>query len=524
MKTLLPLLLLLSGSLFPLPAGRWDTPGPGGLRLYVFDTGHITAFDASVLSPGVDSGRTITPGNPSFLIVHPEGKLIWDTGLADSLTARPGGVREEFALMAHRRSLLGQLQALGVDPGSVDYLALSHMHTDHAGNANYFKNATMLIQQPEWAAASGPNPGKYLFAPQLYREVKKGACCTGTTTCSGTARWSSKVPPDTARDTRRCSCGCPGRVPFCCRVTSTTMPATGSIAACPSLPLTPRKAGLRWKSWSILCEGGRPGSGYSTTRLSPTAYGTHLMPTSNGMAAAGRVMVLVAARLLLGAAAGFAQAGHQALFWPAAAVQLGEGRKAFSGEVTLQSRFIHKPWRMQALAGTAHLRYQFPGTPLLLAAGYVAGCLPALGELRMVQVYGNYGWTGRRGRPFLRVAGDYLWYPEGKQRTVRLAPNGRVRVLVGLSPRLGKKETLLLTGEPFLRGQQAWLPETRAQAGLRRQLGTNLAVDLLYFNRWRRPVTAAGRHQWEHVCQLVVHYTVRSLSGETLARGFFDGR
>lgn len=175
MKILLPLLLLLSGSLFPLPAGRRDTPGPGagGLRLYVFDTGRITAFDASVLSPGVDSGRTITLGNPSFLIVHPEGTLFWDTGLADSLTARPEGVREEFALMAHQQSLLGQLQALGVDPGAVDYLALSHLHTDHAGNANYFKNATMLIQQPEWAAASGPYPGKYLFAPQLYREVKK---------------------------------------------------------------------------------------------------------------------------------------------------------------------------------------------------------------------------------------------------------------------------------------------------------------------------------------------------------------
>jgi hypothetical protein len=89
---------------------------------------------------------------------------------------------------------------------------------------------------------------------------------------------------------------------------------------------------------------------------------------------------------------------------------------------------------------------------------------------------------------------------------------------------LGKKGTLLLTGEPFLCGQRAWLPETRAQAGLRRQLGPNLAVDLLYFNRWRRPVAAAGRHQWEHACQLVVHYMVRSPPRETLARGFFDGR
>jgi hypothetical protein len=240
--------------------------------------------------------------------------------------------------------------------------------------------------------------------------------------------------------------------------------------------------------------------------------------------AAGRFIAEVAVYLLLGVAAGVAQPVHQALFWPAAGVQLGEEKKGFSGEVTLQSRFTNRPQRLQVLVGTAHLRYKVPSRPLLLAGRYVTGYLPALGEFRMMQVYGHYGWTGCRGRPFLRVAGDYLWYPQGEQRTVRLNPNGRVRVLLGLSPRLGKNGALLLTGEPFLYGQQAWLPETRVQAGLRRQLGANLSVDLLYFNRWRRPVAAAGRHQWEHACQLVMHYTVRSLSGEAPTQGCFDGR
>jgi hypothetical protein len=240
--------------------------------------------------------------------------------------------------------------------------------------------------------------------------------------------------------------------------------------------------------------------------------------------AAGRAIAGVAACLLLRAAAGVAQPVHQALSWPAAGVQLGEGKKGFSGEVTLQSRFTDRPWRLQVLVGTAHLRYKVPSRPLLLAGGYVTGYLPALGGVRMVQVYGHSQWPERRGRPSLRAAYDYLWYSEAEQRTVRPASYGRVRLLMGHSPRLGKNGALLLTGEPFLYGQQAWLPETRVQAGLRRQLGANLSVDLLYFNRWRRPVAAAGRHQWEHVCQLVVHYTVRSLPGETLTRGFFDGR
>jgi glyoxylase-like metal-dependent hydrolase (beta-lactamase superfamily II) len=139
----------------------------------VFDTGRITAFDASVLSPGVDSGKVITLGNPSFLVVHPQGMLLWDTGHPDSLTGYPQGVREAFALMEHRRSLLSQLRAIRVEPGSVDLLALSHLHADHAGNANYFRNATLLIQREEHQAAFGPEPARYLFAPALYNGLSK---------------------------------------------------------------------------------------------------------------------------------------------------------------------------------------------------------------------------------------------------------------------------------------------------------------------------------------------------------------
>ena len=245
------------------------------------------------------------------------------------------------------------------------------------------------------------------------------------------------------------------------------------------------------------------------------------MPTYNAMAA-GRIIAGVTVCLLLGGAAGVSQPVHQALFWPAGGIQLGEGEKGFSGKGTLQSRFICRPGRLQVLVGTAHLRYRVPGTPLLLSGGYVAGCLPALGGVRMVQAYGHYGWTGRRSRPSLRVVCDYLWYPQGEPQTVRPASNGRVRALMSLAPQLGKKGTLLFTAESFLYGQQAWLPETRAQAGVRRRLGANLSVDLLYFNRWRQPLATAGRHQWEHVCQLVVHYTVGSLSRKVFTGGAFE--
>ncbi len=170
------LLLVLLGSLGLTACQEPDKPK---MQVYVFDTGRITAFDASVLSPGVDSGRVITLGNPSFLIVHPKGTLMWDTGHPDSLTRFPEGIREAFALMQHQRPLLEQLQAVGVPPQEVTYLALSHLHTDHAGNANYFRNATLLIQREEYEAAFGREPERYLFAPGLYNQLTKRKVLTG---------------------------------------------------------------------------------------------------------------------------------------------------------------------------------------------------------------------------------------------------------------------------------------------------------------------------------------------------------
>jgi glyoxylase-like metal-dependent hydrolase (beta-lactamase superfamily II) len=52
-----------------------------------------------------------------------------------------------------RKTLASQLAEIGFNPSDATYLALSHMHYDHVGNANLFAASTLLIQEAEQRAA-----------------------------------------------------------------------------------------------------------------------------------------------------------------------------------------------------------------------------------------------------------------------------------------------------------------------------------------------------------------------------------
>ncbi len=118
------------------------------LRLYVFDVGEILIKDVTIFNSGETGAKLLT--NSAYLIRHPKGDLIWDTGFPDSLVAIVDGLDSEMATIKMSTSLEGQLSAIGLAPADVEYLALSHLHPDHVGNSNLFSNAELLLQQEEY--------------------------------------------------------------------------------------------------------------------------------------------------------------------------------------------------------------------------------------------------------------------------------------------------------------------------------------------------------------------------------------
>jgi len=125
-------------------------------RLYVIDCGWAHASDQSRWSPAVNVGVPIDFSDNCYLIHHTsEGYLLWDTGVSDRLVALPEGVTvPALSQTWHRdRTLMAALAALGVKPADVRFVAISHIHPDHAGNVDEFPDSTVIVQQAEGAYA-----------------------------------------------------------------------------------------------------------------------------------------------------------------------------------------------------------------------------------------------------------------------------------------------------------------------------------------------------------------------------------
>ena len=151
-------LMLLGSTAFAAQSAT----APTSPRLYAFNCGTIEVSDISVFSPGVDVGKKKTLTDSCYLIVHPKGALMWDTGLSDEIAAMPDGKKlgEKFHGTL-KKTVAAQLKEAGFTPDSVTHLGLSHMHFDHIGNVGLFPKATLLMQKEEYASAFGTDAAKF---------------------------------------------------------------------------------------------------------------------------------------------------------------------------------------------------------------------------------------------------------------------------------------------------------------------------------------------------------------------------
>jgi N-acyl homoserine lactone hydrolase len=141
-------------------------------RLYVIDCGSAHATDQSHWSPGVNSGVPIDFSNNCYLIRHSsEGYLPWDTGIFDRFAARPNGVTVPAVGQTaptiwqtwHRiQTLVSALAGTGVKPADLRYVAVSHVHPDHAGNVDEFPSAAAINSARIVVAARNQPPASHV--------------------------------------------------------------------------------------------------------------------------------------------------------------------------------------------------------------------------------------------------------------------------------------------------------------------------------------------------------------------------
>jgi glyoxylase-like metal-dependent hydrolase (beta-lactamase superfamily II) len=135
------------------------------MRMYVFDCATLNDRDPANYGLTRQQVQSVNMSDPCFLIVHPSGTLLWETGLNDAVYNRPGGGGAKHDTIA--KSLKSQLAAVGYQPKDITYLAISHLHGDHSGNANDYAGSTWIAQKAErdymFSAGLPPNihPDEY---------------------------------------------------------------------------------------------------------------------------------------------------------------------------------------------------------------------------------------------------------------------------------------------------------------------------------------------------------------------------
>lgn len=130
------------------------------MKLHVLRGGHLEG-KGSVFLPGIADSSPVLVPVMCFLIRHPQGNVLFDTGCHPSVAvdahARWHGLERSFKpRFAPGEDVVGDLRRIGLEPEDVDLVVNSHLHMDHCGANEFFTKATVAVHEKELATAKDP--------------------------------------------------------------------------------------------------------------------------------------------------------------------------------------------------------------------------------------------------------------------------------------------------------------------------------------------------------------------------------
>lgn len=139
----------------PLRVGELQCPPT------MFETSGGRLADLRFLGIGTPRSRWWWVPCPAFLIHHPSaGPVLVDTGLHPSVATHPsanlGRLVASFGKprLAPGEDLPAQLRRRGLEAREVGVVVMTHLHVDHASGMSEFPDATFVVTEPEWEAAT----------------------------------------------------------------------------------------------------------------------------------------------------------------------------------------------------------------------------------------------------------------------------------------------------------------------------------------------------------------------------------
>jgi len=113
----------------------------------------------SLVTEEIDGDNRILQALNCLVIETPSGRVLVETGIGERIDEKGRTMRGYEG-----PAILPALQAANVLPETIDYVALSHLHFDHAGGLlradgeRAFPHATVVAQKAEWQIALDDNP------------------------------------------------------------------------------------------------------------------------------------------------------------------------------------------------------------------------------------------------------------------------------------------------------------------------------------------------------------------------------
>ena len=151
-------------------AVHWRTDLGGGTSVALIQAGTFRTDAGAIMGPvpyilwrpwaegELDANRRLLQALNCLLIETPAGRVLVETGIGERLDDKNVAMREYLGT-----PVVPAMQAAGFDPGSIDIVAMSHLHFDHAGGllladgTRAFPRARIVAQRAEWEIALGGN-------------------------------------------------------------------------------------------------------------------------------------------------------------------------------------------------------------------------------------------------------------------------------------------------------------------------------------------------------------------------------
>jgi glyoxylase-like metal-dependent hydrolase (beta-lactamase superfamily II) len=149
----------------------WKTDLGGGTTVALVVAGTFRTDAGAILGPvprllwntliaaEIDHDHRILQALNCLLIETPAGRVLVETGIGERIDDKTRTMRGYSG-----PAIVPALQVAGFDPATIDVVAMSHLHFDHAGGllradgSRAFPRARIVAQRAEWEIAFSENP------------------------------------------------------------------------------------------------------------------------------------------------------------------------------------------------------------------------------------------------------------------------------------------------------------------------------------------------------------------------------